>query len=59
MLDMIECIWNKRIKVTLNFEFESDVIFIDKKTISNLLTIAGIGLLLSATMFICFCRRKE
>ena len=21
MLDMIECIWNKRIKVTLNFEF--------------------------------------
>ena len=20
MLDMIECIWNKRIKVTLNFE---------------------------------------
>jgi hypothetical protein len=22
MLDMIECIWNKRIKVTLNFEFD-------------------------------------
>lgn len=27
----------------------------DKKMISNLLTIAGIGLLLSATIFICLC----
>ena len=25
MLDMIECIWNKRIKVTLNFEFGGEI----------------------------------
>ena len=28
MLDMIECIWNKRIKVTLNFEFNGGNIMI-------------------------------
>ena len=28
MLDMIECIWNKRIKVTLNFEFRGELTMI-------------------------------
>ena len=27
MLDMIECIWNKRIKVTLNFEFDEENVY--------------------------------
>ena len=34
-------------------------VFMDKKMISNLLTIAGIGLLLSATIFICLCLFME
>ena len=30
MLDVIECIWNKRIKVTLNFEFLWGFFFISR-----------------------------
>ena len=40
------------------FEVGSEI-FMDKKMISNLLTIAVIGLLLSATIFICLCLFME